>query len=42
MLIPRIQNIRKLCAAAKPTFYVTTPIFYVNAGEFCNPQHKSN
>ncbi|XP_046805649.1 methionine--tRNA ligase, mitochondrial [Lucilia cuprina] len=31
MLIPRVQNIRRLCAAAHSSFYVTTPIFYVNA-----------
>lgn len=33
MLIPRLQNIRRLCAAANTPFYVTTPIFYVNAGK---------
>ncbi|XP_058977896.1 methionine--tRNA ligase, mitochondrial [Musca domestica] len=31
MLIPRVQSVRRLCSNVSSTFYVTTPIFYVNA-----------
>lgn len=34
MTLSKILSYRTLATQAKSSFYVTTPIFYVNAGEF--------